>query len=696
MSAIAISHSELTIDIIVGGSAQVLAQYPATLNADIVLVCDTKTELDQIRSIDKHPHFYKFPLAEGETTDTLFAQQDETVRALARGCANSNADDGLAQISRAGNVAGENLSTTDSFVEFRRDRLMPLLMELSNGNLRRVRTRLRHGLGGGTGCAGGSTIKQAIDSDILSHTSATICSEDHAIGALSYLSLGNRIAKNAAPGVADSLAHTISPQRDAREARLLILTELPATGRDRAARNRFVLAMTQAETAGEVSEVLNRMRPNHAFDGPLGGVEIWQVGFHRPLDPRTEVAPFIAAAYAQQLLQSLKDVGAEEGLVDQLLLTGKQASVVRGSLKSLIDNAASTETDALVDAICAPGFRLIVQVSAMLRDGRALGLTKASATWAMPPETSSDLERRLIEQASCLAMAQRDLKSLFLDHESLLDNLFDHTARFRKIHRQLTGRSFLTKLRGATSSTRAKLQTLQETAEQMRGTSDLLVENEAELAAIAHAIEQLKIETEFLHGKATGLANRLSMLVPKMAHDSERLVLHHPIDFVFPAFWRLAQDSAEDDLLRLVCSAVRQVTISGLARIVGAPEARPDAVAKAIAARQFEVLGPPWGGSPLANPKLVMHVLPPVDEEFRAALRKLITAEDPQSLVCFADSVTGVVNSCTLFVEPVAKIDQVLTSFYMRHLLDAHRDSRAAFFFPQGVRSAEALGVQLT
>ena len=188
---------------------------------------------------------------------------------------------------------------------------------------------------------------------------------------------------------------------------------------------------------------------------------------------------------------------------------------------------------------------------------------------------------------------------------------------------------------------------------------------------------QLEAELEVEGRRLQRALDRLSAVrTSREAGDGERSVHAVDLDAVLGELLDVlaCAGTDADDLLRLLGSSARSVTLGGLARIVGTPEPRAAGIAARLAGAEPPIQGPVWGGKRPMGHGTVITVLPPLDEPTEEEMRRALLGSDPEVVPACADTAQGGVNALRLEVFKPRHRDEIFTPFIRKNLEKANQE----------------------
>ncbi|NLE61903.1 MAG: hypothetical protein GX616_26405 [Planctomycetes bacterium] len=574
--------------------------------------------------------------------------------------------------------------------------LLDCLMQASGGVLGHVRLIGKGSVAGATASAGLRHVLWALETAILEKTNATVHTEIHITGSISYTGLGVRVHTNGAAGVVESLAHAISKNQHNRVIRSVRLSELPPVGENRDERSRYMLEVEQAVQCVEVGNTLDRLEPNASQDGPLGNIKTVRSVHFAPLHPRFHVACDIAPGYAKMLRQVLIDSKPQPSLVHKLRLNTQQHELPREDLQSILARADATEASELVNLLAHQGMRTIGTVEAILATGETVQLSDAPAVWATLPSTTAQVRERLILQNTSLHLLDQEIAT----QDARLAGTEEQVGRLgRQIARTVTASrhpTFGTRLRDLFSAPTALPDQLGADAGLLRRAVDQQQQLKGELDALQTARKLVESERDFTVRRLSTMAACLESAVPRgQQHRVQPTVVAKPLDSVFADLCALPIHPDDDAVSRFLLRSVAYVTEPGLAAITAAEPPRLDTVALKIV-RHEATSTPPWGGRPRPLDGCVIHVLPPLAPETADKLQDLIRAQGCRAPVVVAERMPASLNCTTLFFTPVTDLkDDIFTQFIQSNLKAAYDDKHRSIIFAGGTAALEELGITI-
>jgi hypothetical protein len=496
------------------------------------------------------------------------------------------------------------------------------------------------------------------------------------IGAFTVHTVGKRTACNTAVAIVTALR--FAADKHPRRATRVVLRELPDVERDRDARDLLVLQAEQALAAPVIVEETTSLAPNEAFDGNPGNCTLVRFDFHQPLE-RFIVAEDVARSFSTEITAILAT--PLQPLVESLQFHSRRAELFREPTEKLIERAFDLTAEELFASATARAYAWEFRVHANLTFAGVLNLSDASTEFSHPPKTTNEAKERLALQAACINALNRAHDETELELAAVADELADAERFLKRCIATIHPNSLFSRVVAAFSSVEKALGLLGEAIDSARALIDTYAEIEAKLFAIQSARALVVAEEEFLRNKLSSIRDELlsRLISVGQTQRPKPFVIAAPLDSLFTRLWDTTPTVPHAELARLLGLAVQEVTLEGLAQIVGA-EPRLDAIAARIASREVSVVGPPWGGRLRFDPRRVTHVLPPIEHHRAESLRQMILDRDPKSKVAVARYAVAAVNVVDIHWYAVNHPSDALTSYYEVAYLVARRDPNAALF----------------
>ncbi len=682
----------VNVAIFQGTSQLILLYFLFLFDVDAVVVFDNEGELAPYRKrLAGKGNIHFFGLGEGETAMTLLLDGTPEAAACLETMANMSAADGMGQTRLFGHAGTQQKVSSAQFGRFCR-KLGDELDKLTGGNLRQINFSVFIGLCGGTGTAVLALI-MAIVGAILAWRRVRVHTSIVPLGLKTFLDLGDeQLELTAAASLSDLTAYTIDHNIDPLETRSLELMELPPTGDDQDARNKYLLAVTQAIRADSVQVNLARVAPNHSRKSEYGNVTLRHFQFSRFVPPE-QVAAEVVPVYLAAIEWTRRQLFPNPSLIESLRPGQGHIPLSREPVESIIATAVGRTFDELNNGLCRPSVRHVVGLQVELVSGDTYELTSYSTTVATAPETLSEVERLLIEQTSLRHLLQQEILLLEMEVADLEDQIDVVKRRLWRRHRALLGIGWWNWLFGWLGSYEARLARVAETSVQLRDLSDQWHLKSAELAAFRQSLAEVEKALEFRLSRLKAIAEAL------VAHrqrgkkiEREQLVVVANIDTVWPLIDQLDQLSHQEQLQQICCGA-QGATIAGLAHMCGVTQAELEVIAQSLANKQFETEGPHWAGVPRLDQGEQLLILPQVVPDVQEKLTHLIRVHDERLKVHFADHAAAGLAVVLVSLHRVRSAEELFVGQLRPALAAAFNHRHPQLYFPLGTSSVPKLGI---
>jgi hypothetical protein len=404
----------------------------------------------------------------------------------------------------------------------------------------------------------------------------------------------------------------------------------------------------------------------------FGTIHILRASFFTALDDR-RMATEVARSCESQLDQLLH-VGMQQGIGDEIMVKLNEEPVPHlPTPKDLADQIRRAKgvlppnivSDCLQSPIRYSCERVLVSVSGQLRTNLRTLLTMPGTTRAELAERLSvlkalqfKLQQQVQQKSPELAKAKKHFASAEAQIQAVLTSFFPENWLDQLLAFFYNPQTSLVQFQNLVRAVRQKAQALAKFQAELGGLQDALDLVSSELFAeekrIKRAVEMLRAVAGPLSPvslvRAGSLDSILSTLLDTASKDFEEI---------------------PESVFRLLASCVKQVTMAGLATVVGALEARPYQVAMALSQPKTATRAPAWGGKRHLGAKQRILVLPPMSPEDMDALRQLVAELDGNLVLAFGDSAQASVNAVLLEVYCPRHAEDIFTPFHVQHLRKA-------------------------
>jgi hypothetical protein len=657
-----------TVVVLVGGTFQSVTEYAETAAADIVIYADVQSEVAGVAP-DTNGNVLTLRLATGETLGTLTKENcPEGLTRFLQDRSGVNLAVGLGQLRAVGDLVAKQLLTNPAFHDFVEKEVFERLLQIHGGCLEHVEILVTTSIAGGTGSVNGPALAKTIAEVILQFSNATVHVQALRVGSLSFSGLGDRVHLNGAATLSEDLDYVLDRDRHPREIRSMMLVEIPMVGAQKVERDRFAMQLMQAVRAADVQRMFGRSAPNEALNSAFGTIHILRPSFFSALCDR-RIASEIARTFETQLEELLR-VSPRLGVADEITVTLSEESLSIAAPKELAEQIRRakgvTPLNIMSECLQSPGRysvdRVLVSISGQMRSSLRNLINMPGATLAELAERLSvlralafKLQQQMQERSPELVKAKKQFEMAEAQLRAVLASFFpeswlDHFLALFS-NRQTNVVQFQNLVRGVRQKAQAVAK-LQAELDGLQGGLNLVnTELGAEQVRILRAVEMLRV----VAGPASPTC----------------LVRAGSLDSVLPSLLDFASVDLEDlpeSIFRLLASCVTEVTMAGLASIVGALEIRPHQIAIRLAQAQAPTRAPAWGGKRHLGGKQRVLVLPPMSPDDSDSLRQLVAGLDGGIVLAFGQSAQAGANVVLLEVQCPRHAGDIFTPFHLQNL----------------------------
>ncbi len=669
------------VAVLCGGAFAHLSELPDLLYADVIIRIDVPNEIAPSPSNNGQ---VCISLAEGKTLKTLIEDKDfhPHARVFLDEHPAIDTQMGLAQFRPAGVAAIQEELEKPEMTDFLMRNVFERLLIIHNGDLQIVTLLGKAGSGGGTGGPALLPFLDRLRSIIQDHTDAIVHTQLFRIASGSHIGNGPRLFTNEASTFHEDLAFITSPRRDPREVRSLRATQIPIVGRHKDRRDRFTAQLVQATEAPRVREHLELTEPNDAFTSRYGNMTIFDPAWGHDLPD-----PHIAAEIAGQYRQALEQLGSPrvrsdlvQGVEVQFPWSQIQPAHSAEAILSFLSRPDRLHPDEF-EEFCLdlrwPDVPPLVEVQ--LHDGTHLEVTQRLRAElpanhaSLPRSRNRMLILRTIDAVVESRCDQAAIKKDRLDRRAKA-SLLDLQKAYRLVVPELVRdqiRAALTRPSSRTSNLKRAIRRAQQLACQVR---------QATILCDALTATRQVVQAEWMGD--VELVKRIlkqldAFLLERDGSASQPLVIASDLDSVFGSLMGLAAANREDPaaLTQLLVSSVDHVTLTGLARIVGAPRPTVQSIADRLAHAIPPIEAPCWGFRRPSRTGATLMVLPPLNSHDENALRQVLQTEAPAMLMACSDLTDAGVNVVRLRIIKPEKLEEIFTPFMDKHLAKARAEA---------------------
>jgi len=643
---------------------------PAAIHADGALIADVSQEISAVRLGSPA---VAVVLARGQTTATLLARA-LTIRPDLREFKEAvndlgtvDLDDGLGMLAPLGHVAAL-VALADDHVRPRIDKdLVIPLVRLRNGTLRRVGIWSLNSLAGGVGSMAGALFGAAASASVRELSNAIVDVLSFQVGALTFLGLGDRVLQNAAAGLVEHLALLRARDRDPRESRQLVLTELPTVDSrgneialDRALRSGLAIALVAAFACRGAQQRIVAGRTNRALGIYFGGVTLLRGDWFGSLAPEKVVAA-AAAGYLGQLDESPDAAPlapAQLGFIETLLSPELKAPDALAAAAARARGRKPESFDR--DAFAGVKYSVVLRLDGVAPERAAADAVESALSGGHGPAMRQlDSMYRAIRGALDIEVISEARESLRT--EARKRRLSEAVASlFPEADALSQARRFFL---GYRSVARAFLPALSSWREAQR--------RHAIAAARRAALETAATVTASAIARIKSLVGRLRAALEAIAD-----LRHAPglacaaIAEVSAGFLRCVAAGDISLLRSQLARSTKGMTAEGLARMIGADSSHPSEIVARLASEPLYT-GPYWGGGdPSGPPFFRAIVLPPLDHAYMSALREAAVQGGLGCELLAGDTLEGGAAVVRLEAYQVSSISELFPPTYRSGLRD--------------------------
>ena len=670
---------------IVGGGRQAAEVFYRRGAADLIVVFDNMEEIAKLRRRGgNRGDVLFFPLASGETADTLAEDGADTVRQLLLNRGSMQADSGLGQVPGVGRLAAVHLQKQDSFRNFLRN-LKGIVIQATAGLCAGIDFVCTGSGAGGTFSGVGLEVARHLIQP-LSDVGVGVNLTFQVLDATSFAGLGHRVGMNAAATVA-TLASYVADKGGKpydRVTRSLHLTALPPLANDFASRNELVALDEQAWNCTGLQRQLGIETPNRALDGPLGNVVYRQIEFFRQLAPESDVANAVAARYLPELEKAIRDSTPVRELVTEVGSDTVATQLAREAISVLITEQPFIDDDEFLDGVRRAGERLSCEPYATLKTGERFLLTAIEQEFFQPAACLDDAVDRFRLVRTIADRTDAELMAVEAEVSTLRQAIAELEAKLLTTLGRLN--------RGCWFCRQARLQQkLHESSAQLRSYCDQLMHREAVHAALSEGLEAVGVTERRMALEFEGLRRALECFRPRgHAMPDQSLFATLSLNESWSELQGFATESREMQIW-LLGSLVQCVTLEGLMVITNAEQPTVAGVVERLVSDDRAVVCPYPGGTAAPNGGQQYFVLPPVVPALARELETELQRRLPDSQLVHADFCRAGISAVTYRVFRPANLSELFPGSMARDLADARASDLRDLLFTDGTESLFAL-----
>ncbi len=668
------------IVITTGGAFGCLVDFPEAVQADRLLAIDVPQELKYHHGA---PSSVMFPLASGETVATLLEKavvHNSTLCSVQQHLQRFPAttlDEGLGMLRSVG-IAAAQIALDDpvTMQRLRTEILIPLLRRKS-GRLRSAMVTYCNSVSGGTGGPAGRAFAAETSVRLQQFTSATVTVQGLQIGAITFLGLGDemRLYRNSAVTLLEQIAYTLDLHRPPREARELVLVELPTInhrgeeiGADRHTRMHLALTLARGLAAPALQEALLRRRSNGHLVNRFGSITLVRAAWYGLCDlaPLTASAARQYATVVQQLSHQTPPPGSVMPTV-QVVLTPLPAhrlpKTAEGFL-SRMEQQRGRKPASLDEEVCADEPR---SGTVLLAFGSQ---TLALDQWVQSFTHITTCAQVILDYAQLREIDQQ-LRSLETETQKIKAQhqrrLTPSRARLLRVVDRLLQPPFYGPITDALVGLDGKKQHFIQAFNAFHQVQRELLEAEAKLAALDVGVKLVRRTFDLLEE----LTSRLARMLDRVAdHHATIACEWKPLDDIFPDLIRIINARDRHQLETFLATTAYAVTLPGLATLLDTEASLDGIMRRLLVSPSYD--GPPWGGDAGGRtPFLTTWVFPPLEEMLREQLTQAMNQAGSAPMLVETTSISSGAAVMRLECAEVGAFAELFPSAYRLGLAEA-------------------------
>lgn len=662
---------------IVGGGRQASEMFFRRGGADLTVVLDNPEEVATLqRCWGNQGDVVFFPLAGGETADTLALNAPERVRGLLLSRASMSSDSGLGQIPGVGQLAAVHQRKQDAYRNFLRN-LKSIVTQATAGQCNGIELICTGSGAGGTFSGVGldvvcDLLQPLSDIGVGVHVVFSV------LDATTFAGLGHRCGMNNAATVA-RLASWVAEKGGRphdRVTRAFHLTALPPLGKEVETRSRLVALDEQAWNSRGLQRQLGIEAPNRALDGPLGSILYRQTAFMGQLNAEAEVANAVAIRYLPHVKDAIEGATVVRELVEDVSSDTTTTPLHRGALVALIDEQPQLDDDEFLDAVCRPKERLSCTGYATLATGERYELSAIEEELYAPAKSLDEAVHRLRLVMTIADRIDAELAMVKDEIDSLEMRILEVKSNLRRILRKLN--------RGCWFCRRSRLQQhLFEWSCDLREHADQLSHRRAVEACLTEGLETVTVVQHRLATDLEDLQTSLESFRPRgHAQPDQRLFVTPPLNEVWPDLQGFASESHEMQTW-LLGNMVERVTLQGLLVLTNARRPTVAGVVEQLINGKRDIVGPYPGACAPPNGGQQYFVVPPVLPALADELRAELNRRLPDAHLFEANSCCAGVSIVVYRVFRPANRSELFPGTMARDLEDARNSEIRDLLFPE-------------
>jgi len=623
-------RSILRLNFVVGGAPSALLDLLVKDKSSINVVIDNARAIQLLREQYGDNGIAYFVMGDCETTRSIHAKSHLEILATSAQTSNTNLSGGYGARLANSFVAADELIKSEGFQAFLSS-LPDEALRITGGIPLMFDVQGYGSIAGAAYAGTGPTFADAIAKE-LSYFERAIQVQFNVIGPITFAGLAPRARPNAASSLLNHIGYCLffSKAHEMKVAKRMMLREFIPFGDDQDLRNLYLRLDHCMMASVQMQDRLMQPAPNEEQDNLLGAIMSRDVDFKKPLDRHRDIAALTALNFLNAIEEAKRLLLSDVSTVTEVVFDETETGELRRQELSVISELLFHHSpEDIIDSIVRPGksTSYLMRYSSSITDSIPEHI---GATMAEYPTTLGGFMRRLELLMGYKQIAETELSAIGDEVADLELKLETFKERFVKVLRKQRWRSTRTNPKG-----------LEAFVAEMRALADASHDLEAQKTAAERGLSILSAEVQFLESKLASIVRELKNWTPKgVTSVDNQYVAVADIDQHFEQLMRL-ELLTDLQKLDLFCGAATQVTLSGLARIVGANSERFEAIADRVVNGQYEIMGPSHGAQNLQYSGSTVYSFPPCAPDVEWRLTKVIKALDKSAGIVFGDTLVG-------------------------------------------------------
>lgn len=655
---------------VIGGiKAPLLTALLADPNA-VVVVFDNAKEIEALRRRHQGKRLLSFVLGEGQTTKSLHAGSNESVKAASQLIASSSTETGFSARAQNANRAAVIWMESNESREFLKS-LPDMAARMCRGVVAHVDFDVHGSFSGGAFNGAYEVITDAIVQSLL-RLNVPIDVRFKVLGSTTFAGLSDRARQNFAYGLLRCLAKILNSRKPGQDlvSWYLELHDLEPSLDGNGEREQSLLHDFAASDCREMDQYMSLLTSNHSGDSELGNVKSRSVDFMAGLNPKREIASLVAYHLRQQVDDLLDVILPDPLLVDEMIWEDQSIPQDRRELPDILDRLEVEDYQSLIQAIAKASALFRFEIKMLTAHGVEIAPEHLATTFALTPTEIDEFTRQLRLTRTFQQILHREYAPVSAALQDVDGVIADQLRRFEILHTRLITGSYWFRER--------LLKALAVLADQLRENFDrrhlLYAEQQALLRAITAA------DKERLHHDQTveGIQTTLDAYVPRGSMtEVPRFVISKSLEGVFSGLLTIA-DIPPQEQVELLCSFASMVNADGLARILCASSNRLEKITEKAVYGEYDIRSPGHGGTfPVQNDR-ILYVFPPMMPQLEDALRLHFAAVHPTAKVIFTDTLLFGATVMKIRSQRFTRVRDLFVGRLAFDVADAVLDPRAA------------------